>query len=206
MPIHNSPDSTEFPDCPQTYTLLTSSGSNKQEPQCCCLPKSPVNEHTSGIPNRALVEKVPPLRAFIYVYNHSPTYDHLTYDNPNLRSIFPKEYLDSRPTEFATPNLLRTFQFKLLIKLYLHFISKCIFIFLWIIYVTVILLHKYYWTNPLNLLEGVYFTPLIYFSLDIKLIQYQVFRKCLFVNQMDSKPGVQKVPVPKSDSTCNCTI
>jgi len=39
--------------------------------------------------------------------NHAPTYDHPTYDNPNLRSVFPKENLYSRSTEFATKTPLK---------------------------------------------------------------------------------------------------
>jgi hypothetical protein len=67
---------------------------------------------------------------FASKYSHSPNYDHPTYDNPNLRSIFPKENFESRPTEFVTETPLRMFQFKLLRKRHLYFTSNYISIFL----------------------------------------------------------------------------
>ena len=175
---------------PQTYTLLTSFGSKKEEPKCYCPSKSPENEPPTESLTGPLWRLYNLSRAFIYTYNHSPTYDHPTYKNPNLRSIFPKENFDSRPTEFATETPLRKFQFKLLRKRYLfNFELNC--------YISLKKLRHFYFAtsvllnwSPLDLLEGVHFTQLIYFRLTIKSIQYQVFRK---------------FHVRKPDSTCNCT-
>ena len=144
---------------PQTYTLLTSFGSKKEEPKCYCPSKSPENEPPTESLTGPLWRLYNLSRAFIYTYNHSPTYDHPTHKNPNLRSIFPKENFDSRPTEFATETPLRKFQFKLLRKRYLYLISNWIAIFLWRSYVTFILQHQYYWTEAPSTCWRVYISP-----------------------------------------------
>ena len=56
--------------------------------------------------------------------NHAPTYDHPTYDNPNLRSVFPKENLYSRSTEFATKTPLKKISIQTTTKISLIFHFK----------------------------------------------------------------------------------
>jgi len=118
MPKHSSPISIlKFQIAPR-FTHLISSGFKKEEPKCCRLSKSPAKEPTSGITNRAPVERVAPFQSLYLRVQPPPNYDDPTYENPNLRSLFPKDNFDPQPTEFEIATSLRTFQFKLLIKLH----------------------------------------------------------------------------------------